>query len=86
MSAALPYVPPTPSPLVEAEAEDAAQLASQWPKRCAKCRKTYSRSAFGRLPLVQRGGGRATYDGDVFEFRDCPCGNTLTVILGLGDE
>jgi len=46
-------------------------------KRCAVCGRVFDLAAFRALPLI----GVTTYDGDPFrlEFRDCHCGNTLTI-------
>lgn len=50
--------------------------------RCTKCLKEYSRAEFDALPLVQKNGGRATYHGTfVHEYRVCPCGCHVLLVL-----
>lgn len=78
---------------LDEDVEVAAKLQSQWPKQCAKCQRRYYRAVEGerienrwdRLPIAQDGKGRSTDAFGDYEFRECPCGNTLTVLMAIND-
>lgn len=59
------------------------RLISPMPKTCPKCGKAYAERAWNRLPLR---GFSEPYDGEILEFRDCPCKNTLSRLWCENDD
>lgn len=51
-------------------------MDADFPKRCGNCGRVYSKPEWARLPCIGTGGD----DVETLEFRNCPCGSTLTIV------
>jgi hypothetical protein len=55
------------------------------PKTCTKCGVTYGAKGWAALQHVGRHEFEADEHGpaEAYEYRNCPCGTTLAIVLGL---
>jgi len=54
-------------------------MPDQFPKFCANCGRVYTPDQWRQLR--SRGLGTGLSDAEPLSYRDCPCGNTLAVIV-----
>lgn len=53
---------------------------SNFPKSCRCCGATYSAERWTALHYV----GRNEDDVETIEMRNCPCGGTMAIVVGIG--